>query len=422
MTISIEGFADWHELSSGTLAHVYRATELPLDRTVIIKCLKPTLLPDSAFAQPLAREARILAMLNHPNIETLHRFIKTDRTLALVLEHIDGRSLRRALDDRQLVSEEVIAIGFEIARGLAHAHAAGVVHADLKPANVIVGSSGTVKLIDFGIARANSLGVEEVLASRVAGPGLFGTPAYMSPEQLLSDEIDHRSDIYSLGVILYEALAGRLPIDRREARDASSRKRIEPLEHAAQSVPLPLCRIVMRCLEPSPSQRFRSADQVVSELGDLLAALELRDRAPLLSAVGRGAPPVGMARKSDRTRPTWLVPVGLVSAAFFVCGLGATLLARQRTVPASSALPMAPPSAGSMRVTAVPWAEVWIDGERVDVTPIGRPISLSGGVHEVTFRHPKAPVEKRKVEIRPGETVTLNVSMSGIFPPSGSKP
>jgi serine/threonine-protein kinase len=418
----LEGFADVRELSSGTLAHVYSATELPLGRTVILKCLKPTLPPDSAFAQPLVREARILAALNHPNIEQLYRFIRTDRTLALVLEHVDGRSLRKAEDDRQLLSEEVMAIGFEIARGLAHAHAAGVVHGDLKPANVVLGANGTVKLIDFGIARASSLGVGEVLASRVAGPGLFGTPAYMSPEQLLSDEIDHRSDIYSLGVILYEALAGRLPIDRRAARDAGSRNRIEPLEHVAQGLPRPLCGIVMRCLRSSPSQRFQSADEIVNELGELLGDIDLQDRTSLISAAARGTPPIAIARKSDATQPIWRRPAAAAAAAvFFACLVVVTLIARQPRAPASVALPMAPKNAGSVRVTAVPWAEVWVDGERVDVTPIGRPIALSSGMHEVTFRHPKAPEERRRIEVRPGETVAVNVSMSGI-PQKGGKP
>jgi serine/threonine-protein kinase len=414
VTVSLEGFSGWHELSSGTLAHVYRATEVPLGRTVIVKCLKPTLLPDSAFAEPLVREARILAALNHPNIESLHRFIKTDRTLALVLEHVEGRSLRRALDDRPLVAAEVMAIGFEIARGLAHAHGAGVVHADIKPSNVIVGSDGNVKLIDFGIARANSLPSDQVLASRVAGPGLFGTPAYMSPEQLLSDEIDHRSDVYSLGVILYEALAGRLPIDRREARDPGSRTRIDSLERVAQGVPFPLCRIVMRCLEPAPSRRYPSADQLANELGELLADLGAGDRAQLISAVGSGTPPVLTGRKPDAKTRRWMQPATLGLAAVVAFAMGAALCGRQRDVAVAIALPMAPPNGGSLRVTAAPWAEVYVDGERIDVTPIGRPIALSAGVHQVSFRHPKSPREQRKVDIRPGEVTTLNVLMTGL--------
>ena len=422
MTLRLDGFGELHELSSGTLAHVYCAEELPLGRTVVLKCLKPTLLPDSAFAQPLERESRILATLSHPNIAQLYRIIKTERTLALVLEHVEGFSLRKALDTRQLVVDEVIAIGYEMAAGLSHAHAAGVVHADLKPSNVIVGNAGIVKLIDFGTARASALGGFEALASRVAGPGLFGTPAYMSPEQLLSDEIDHRSDIYSLGVILYEALAGRLPIDLREARDAGARKRIEPLEQVAENVPPSLCRIVMRCLEPSPSQRFRSADQIVNELGGLLREFDIHERALLLRAVARGMPPVVTIRKADAPgTKQWRPALGFVAIA--LVGLAAAaFLSRARSVLTPSVLAVAPTSAGSLKVTAVPWAEVWIDGARVDVTPIGRPIPLSSGKHDVTFHHPKAPNEKREVEIRAGETMTLSVSMKTAFQPVGSKP
>ncbi len=420
--MNLEGFSELHELAVGTLAHVYRATELPLGRAVVLKCLKPTLLPDSAFAQPLERESRVLAALNHPNVEQLYRFIKTERTIALVLEYVDGRSLRKALDDRQLVVEEVIAIGYEIAKGLLHVHAAGVVHADLKPSNLILGKDGSVKIIDFGIARASALGGLEALASRVAGPGFFGTPAYMSPEQLLSDEIDHRSDIYSLGVILYEALAGRLPIDRRDARDASARKHIEPLERVAENVPLALCRLVMRCLEPLPRERFRSADQIVSDLGGMIKEIDVRDTASLVTAAARGTPP-NVTPRSVVASETKRWGSTMVLVALFLIGLvGVALLDRQRSVPVARALPMAPANAGTLRVTAVPWAEVWIDGERVDVTPIGFPIPLSSGVHEVTFRHPKAPEEKRKIEIRPGEPVTLNVTMKGPFNLRGATP
>ncbi len=416
----LEGFSELQELAVGTLAHVYRATELPLGRTVVLKCLKPTLLPDSAFAQPLERESRVLSALSHPNIEQLFRLIKTERTLALVLEYVDGRSLRKAQDDRQLVVPEVIAMGYEIAKGLVHVHAAGVVHADLKPSNVILGNEGMVKIIDFGIARASALGGLEALASRVAGPGFFGTPAYMSPEQLLSDEIDQRSDIYSLGVILYEALAGRLPIDRRDARDAGARKRIEPLERVAENVPLPLCRLVMRCLEPLPRDRFRSADPIVAELGDMLSEVDIRDPAGLLTAAARGSPPSVVQRKAGaKEANVWrrvLVIVGL-----FVLGFaGVALLDKNRGVPSPRALPMTPPSAGTLKVTAAPWAEVWIDGERVDVTPIGLPIQLASGVHEVTFRHPKASDERRKVEIRPGEIVTLSITMKSNLAPRES--
>jgi serine/threonine-protein kinase len=177
----------------------------------------------------------------------------------------------------------------------------------------------------------------------------------------------------------------------------------------------------MRCLEPAPSRRYASADQVVKELGALLAGLGVEDRAPLIGAVGQGAPPVMTARKPNARIRRWQRPVALGSAAIAVFVMGAAICGRPRSAAVASTLPMTPRNGGSLRVTVVPWAEVWIDGERVDVTPIGRSIALSAGVHQVSFRHPKSPHEQRNVEIRPGEAVVLNVLMKGASPAPGSK-
>ncbi|MEO6420457.1 MAG: serine/threonine-protein kinase, partial [Polyangiaceae bacterium] len=193
------------ELGSGGIALVYKAAQQPLNRPIAIKALKPTIGPESPFAAQLEREARLLGDLSHPNIVLLHDFVKTSDQMYLVLEFVDGFSLSELLAKRTRLAPEAVAqIGAEIARGLAHAHERGIVHRDVKPANVLLSRRGEVKLVDFGIAQRDRLPTaDEPLGPEGRGENMaFGTPAYMSPEQILGEFVDARSDIFSLGVVL----------------------------------------------------------------------------------------------------------------------------------------------------------------------------------------------------------------------------
>jgi eukaryotic-like serine/threonine-protein kinase len=185
------------ELGSGSIASVYKAIQDGLGRTVAVKALKTTIATTSPFAAHLEREARLLADLSHPNIALLFDFVKTDAQMYLVLEYIDGQSLAKLIAKTPRLRPEVAAaVGAEIARGLSHAHDRGVVHRDVKPANVLLSKRGEVKLVDFGIAyRERMPSVDEPLG-RADDPAAFGTPAYMSPEQILGEFVDARSDLF----------------------------------------------------------------------------------------------------------------------------------------------------------------------------------------------------------------------------------
>ncbi len=435
--LAIEGFRVLEEIGSGALSSVYKAAEAPLGRIVALKVLKSTIAPTSSFAAQLEREARILAELCHPNIGLLHRFARDDSRMYLVLEFIDGYSLSDVMKKRPTVPPDAVAaIGACVARGLAHAHERGIVHRDIKPANVLVSNRGDVKIFDFGIAarihgESPAPGSVDPLAlapRRVEDVAAFGTPAYMSPEQILGESVDARSDVFSLGIVLYQMLCGARPFERgdeTDARPAALRIRRDPpvpLHRRAPDVPPALERIVMRAIEKLPVDRFQSADVMAEQLEEIVTtrtglrgervvvqALEHAGLVPSQEATV-GAPPALRRRASVRRAVAGLGVLGAIAVG------GGVAIQESATHAGETAgarpLELTPAGPGFLRVLAAPWAEVWIDGQRVDFTPFARAIPLLPGVHYVTLVHPSAPVEKRTVTIARGETRTLDVVMA----------
>jgi serine/threonine-protein kinase len=422
---TVDGYRVVAELGSGSLASVYKAIDGSLGRTVALKILRSTIAPRSPFAAQLEREARMLSLLCHPNVGQLHSFVKTDTRMYLVLEFVDGVNLSTLLKRRpSLPPDCVAAIGARIARGLAHAHERGIVHGSVKPAHILVSRHGEVKIFDFGIAQRSSAAEEPVLLEDMAA---FGTPAYMSPEQILGGNVDARSDIFSLGVVLYELICGARPFTRGDEAESPTAHRIRrdapiPLHRRAPDVPAVLERVVMRAIEKLPGDRFPTARAMAERLEELTAgrtgmpqdkvvvrALVLAGLVPSEGA-GSTATPKTKERSSVRRASSG---VAMLGAMVFVGG-GALQATAQREGQAAGARPLelAPASAGYLRVLATPWAEVWIDGQLVDVTPVARAIPLSPRTHYVTLVHPNAPVEKRTIAIASGETRTVDVLMA----------
>jgi serine/threonine-protein kinase len=193
------------QVASGPLTDVYHAVQEPLARHVAIKALRPTIAPSSPFAAHLAREAELLAKLHHDNILELYDFVRTDSAMWLVLEYVDGVSLAEVIDkSERLTIHGALAVGLEIASALAHAHERGIIHRDIKPANLMVTADGVLKITDFGIARGGGATVTQT-------GQVMGTAQYVSPEQATGRKITPASDLYSLGVVAYECLAGMPP-------------------------------------------------------------------------------------------------------------------------------------------------------------------------------------------------------------------
>jgi len=255
------------KIGSGGMGTVYKAHDAHLDRFVALKVLPPGLQEDAAALERFKREARSLAHLSHPRVAAVYDAHAGDGFPYLVMELVEGENLERYLRRRRALSaSEAVRIGLDIAEALAHIHAHGIVHRDVKSSNIIMEPEKGAVLADFGIALQASL-------PRLS-QGTLGTPEYMSPEQAEGRHLDGRSDLYSLGVVLFECLAGRLPF-RREGDSLASlmelirRVRSEPvlpLEVICPDVPRHVCGAVMRCLAKNPEDRFKAAADFVEAL------------------------------------------------------------------------------------------------------------------------------------------------------------
>jgi serine/threonine protein kinase len=240
-------------LGQGGMGVVYKARQRHLNRLVAVKILPPSVGEDPAFAERFTREAQALARLNHPNIVQIFDFGRTDEFFYFVMEYVDGMNLRALIRDGKLRPEEALKIVPQICEALQFAHDEGIVHRDIKPENILIDKRGRVKIADFGLAKL--LGqVSEDLSLTGTGQ-LMGTLGYMAPEQLRhSNAVDHRADIYSLGVVFYEMLTGQLPIGR-----------FEPPSKKVQ-VDVRLDEIVLHSLESEPSRRYQHASELKTDL------------------------------------------------------------------------------------------------------------------------------------------------------------
>ena len=312
---------------SGGMSHVIHARVLNLQRDVAIKLLREDLLQDGAFTERFLHEARSVANLLHPNIVTVYDFGHDAGRYFMVMEYIDGTDLK-SLERRRgvLPIEEAISMMIEICSGVGYAHRAGLVHCDLKPQNVLVTSDGHPKITDFGIARALSTIRPDETSSVV-----WGSPQYFAPEQASGGAPSPASDVYSLGVMLFELLTGRPPF---EADDSAALAEMHlravprPPSHLNPSVPAALDQIVLKVLSKEPSARYRTADQ----LGRVLATFATA--APESPRPRRPIPP---QPRHDPDAPTSLYDTQPPPAApvdWLAVGLGlAALLAVGGLVP-----------------------------------------------------------------------------------------
>lgn len=243
-------------LGHGGMASVYVARDTGLDRAVAVKLLAENLAGDDELRKRFLREARLAARLSHPNVVNIFDAGEDDGRPYIVMELVEGETLAERGRAR---AEEVRSLALQAARGLAHAHAAGLVHRDIKPGNLLLRSDGTLKIADFGIARA-----AETTALTQAGT-VLGTAAYLAPEQALGEEVTPAADVYSLGAVLYELLTGRPPFEFDSLADLAEKQRamaIAPVRELAPDVPRDLEDLVMRCLARNRSYRPTSAELV----------------------------------------------------------------------------------------------------------------------------------------------------------------
>ncbi len=240
-------------IGAGGMGAVYKARQEGLDRVVALKILPEEFGHDVKFALRFTREARTLARLNHPNIVSVYEFGNVEETYYFLMEYVDGSNLREIIEARQLTPEHTLTIVPHLCDALQYAHDKGVVHRDIKPDNILMAVDGSVKIADFGLSRI--LGNESQKDLLTGTHQVMGTPRYMAPEQLEgSHGVDHRADIYSLGVVFYEMLTGELPIGRFAPPSA----KVE--------IDVRLDEVVLRTLEKEPQRRYQHASQVKSDV------------------------------------------------------------------------------------------------------------------------------------------------------------
>ena len=286
-------------IGMGGMGEVYRARDTRLGREVALKVLSESLAQDSNRLAGFEREARMAAGLNHPNIVVLHSIEEANETRFITMELVDGESLDREIGSNGVAPARLLEIAIALSDALAAAHQKGIVHRDLKPANVMVTRDGRVKVLDFGLAKIaqGAAEGESPQGATVASPAsmtgqVVGTAPYMAPEQVRGEPVDARTDLFAVGVILYELACGRRPFAGRSFADVASAILRDSPEHLASvrsDIPQELGPIVDRCLEKDPRRRFQTALELRAELRRVQEKLK-----PTRAEIGSGSPSIAV--------------------------------------------------------------------------------------------------------------------------------
>jgi serine/threonine-protein kinase len=369
---------------------VYRAEDTTLGRTVALKFLAPQIAQDPKRAERFRDEARTASSLNHPNICTIYEVGEQDGELFIVMEYVQGRPLSEFLREKGMAVETVLRYGRQICAALEHAHEHGIVHRDLKPVNVMVTANGDAKILDFGLAKRTD--PEQLHRKTTEGAvtetsvGLTGTLPYMSPEQLEGKETSARSDIWSLGVMLYEMSAGARPFRGENLYRLCTAIVQEPAPPLPERVPAGLAAVIRRCLEKEPSRRYQRASEV-------RAALEALEPTGILAG--------GAASRAQvpRTSMLWGA-VALVVVLIAGIGIGTTWRISKRAKGSGSGAIAVPER---MQLAILPASSA--AGPEETAFDDGLVETLTSRLTELTRKHPLAVIPASEVRARKVSTV-----------------
>jgi serine/threonine protein kinase len=411
-------------IQEGMAAVTYKAHDRVLDRPVLLKVMHPRLVADTDLVARFRREALLQARLKHPGIVTVYDF-GTDDDFYIASEFIEGRTLDRLLEEKgRLTPAELTPIVLAVARALEYAHGQGVVHRDLKPANILIANSGEVKLTDFGLACARDLG------GLTQEGCVIGTPSYMSPEQARGLKVDVTTDVFALGIIIYQALSGANPFAASNYADALSlvlNREPRPLSELVRGLPSELGRFVDQMLAKDPSARPTSLDRLPRLLAAPAPAKAASRRRPVLVAL---IAPVAVAavvvlivliraqRPSGQHQGTEMAgnPVSDTSESLTPVQPGMVIPMSESSPAANRAtgdtgtppadtrameplIPRILPKECRLRITVTPWADVAIDGRSLGTTPLSADPVLIRGRHNITLRNPYYPEVTRTVDL-----------------------
>jgi serine/threonine protein kinase len=425
------------ELGKGSMGIVYKAVDPLIDRTVAIKTINLNLSGDEivGFVERFNREAKSAGRLNHPNIVTIYDVGKTDDTAYIAMEHLEGQELKEIIASRQtLRPERIVEITAQIADGLAFAHDNGVVHRDIKPANIMILRNDVVKIMDFGIAMTSS-------GSQTIAGTILGSPKYMSPEQVSGIAVDGRSDIFSLGAILYEMLTGISVFGRGSSNSLTSimyqvvNEMPELPTKVNPAIPTAFDYIVSKAMAKKQEDRYQSAREMAD---DLRSFMKLIIPTPLPSPVLSGKRPVANSQKNgDATLflgpirktpviPGWSLQKKRISMGVAVIFLATAILFIYVSVPT---IELQPPAAtkskaaggqskarknkeaattkANLDFTVLPWGEVFLDGKRLGVSPPLKKIKLTPGQHRIEIRNATFSPYRKTIKLEAGESLKI---------------
>jgi serine/threonine protein kinase len=357
------------QIGRGGMATVYKAYQPGLDRYVAIKVLPPYYAEEPGFVQRFTQEARAVARLRHPNILTVHDFGEADGITYIVMEFVEGGTLKQRLA-QPLAMEAAIDLTIQVGQALQYAHSEGIIHRDVKPGNVLLPRERWALLSDFGIAKI----VQSTLGLTQTGVGI-GTPEYMSPEQGQGLDIDGRSDIYSLGVMLHEMVTGRVPF-------SADTPFAVVMQHVSQALPLPshvnpdipesLERVILKAMAKQPAERYQTAAEMVHALRAIRSVAAAPARPQPQPAVRPVAPSVAAAPPPAKQRgfnALWLLVPALLALL-----AGGGLLARSILRSTTEAAPTVAPAPTEVRLTSGPTSTLALTPTPVPTAePTGRP-------------------------------------------------
>ena len=404
------------ELAQGGMATVYLGTQISLDREVAIKELMPAFIHDQEMVERFKREARASASLTHEGIVNVYDFWKDKNSLYLVMEYLEGKNLEEILESiGPLPISATMMVVARVADALHYSHQRGIIHRDVKPSNVFITRRGEVKLTDFGIAYTPQ---EPTLTQKGMA---IGTPAYMSPEQVKGERPDERSDIFSLGIVLYELVTGIRPFVADDDQGVitkilESKPRWPKMING--DISWNLQWIILRCMRKNTRRRFRN-------MGDLKIALEKllpktsHKREQVLSQFVETvfSDEHEIPKKSFILFRKWRWAVAVAAVAVAVFGYGQLkshgiihpekwLTRIQKKAPHYE-----PADYGTLRIVAYPWAKIHVDGKYVATTPTADPIVLVPGRHRLLFTHSTFGSRTMEIDLSPREERLIVVKM-----------
>lgn len=410
-------------LVEGAVTTLFRAEHEQLGRVVLLKTLKKTLVQGSPFAGTIEREAKVLSRLAHPNLPKLLDVSAESPPMWFAMEHVDGVALSTLMKTaRRLETTSAVAIALELAQGLGHMHARHIVLRALEPRGILLSRDGRVVWMDLEHASED----KPTTRTREPAEGMLGH-RYTAPEQIMGEPGTFMSDVFAFGVLFYEMLCGQGPWDegKPSASELSRRMRSEEpgaLSNHGLRISNELSQIIMRCLAKRAEERFEDGMALTEALEPLLDSLSPL-ATPILVTRALAAAGLGQVLPEEKARRKRTVTTSERSLRPLAGQLGALLVLIIAGAVVMEGFLGDPPiepvreerlngaERGYLRVLAHPWAEVFVDGKLIDVTPMAKSIVVSVGRHYVTFKHPNSPDEQRTITVSSGQTVLVDVTM-----------